>query len=191
MSNLIEKVQKQVARNAELERLLSDPATAADPNKLRDYGQELSSLSEIVQKHQIYQNGESELANAREMLADADAEMAEFLRGEMASLEQRQKALLEEFRKLVIPKDPRDEKNVYIEVRAAAGGDEAALFAADLFRMYTRYADGRGWKVELVEHSDIGIGGYKEVVALIRGKGAFSRLKYESGTHRVQRVPAT
>ncbi|MBI5880010.1 MAG: peptide chain release factor 1 [Chloroflexi bacterium] len=191
MSNLIEKVQKQVSRNAELERLLSDPATAADPNKLRDYGQELSGLSKLVQKYQVYQDGEAELTNAREMLAGADAEMSEFLRGEIQSLEERQHKLTEDFRRLVIPKDPRDDKNVFIEVRAAAGGDEAALFAADLFRMYTRYADGRGWKVELVEHSDIGIGGYKEVVALIRGKGAFSRLKYESGTHRVQRVPAT
>ena len=191
MSTLLKKVQKLVERNEELQKLLADPATAAEPRKLRDFGQELASLAEVVQKYQHYCDTETELRHAREMLGEADAEMAEFLQSEIRSLEERQRILNEEFRRLVIPKDPRDEKNVYLEIRAGAGGDEAALFAADLFRMYTRYAENRGWKVELVEHNEIGIGGYKEVIALIRGKGAYSHLKYESGVHRVQRVPAT
>ncbi len=188
---ILDKVARSAARYDELHRLLSDPAVASDPSKLRAYGQELSDLEELVQKYRRYQETEAELANAREMLGDADAEMQAFLREEIESLEHRRDVLSGELRKLVLPKDPRDEKNVYLEIRAGAGGDEAALFAADLFRMYSRYAEKRGWKAELVDANPIGIGGLKEVVALIRGKGVYSRLKYESGVHRVQRVPAT
>ena len=188
---IIEKTQRLVERYDELNRLLADPATAADTKKLRDYGQELSGLEELVAHYKQYRERETELAQAREMLADADAEMSEFLKAEINSLEARQNALLETLRKQILPKDARAAKNVFLEIRAGAGGDEAALFAASLFRMYTRYAENHHWKVELVEHNEIGIGGYKEVIALIKGKGAFSRLKYESGVHRVQRVPTT
>lgn len=188
---ILDKVQRMVARYDELQSLLADPATAADPNKLREYGQELSELEELVQRYQRFRETETELAHAREMLNEADVEMSEFLNEEIASLEARRNTLMEEMRRLLLPKDPRDAKNVYLEIRAAAGGDEAALFAADLFRMYSRYAEGKGWKVEVVDANEIGIGGYKEIIALIRGKGVYSRLKYESGTHRVQRVPAT
>ena len=188
---ILDKVARMAARYEELQRLLGDPAVTSDPAKLRAYGQELSDLEELVQKYQRYRETEAELANAREMLAGADAEMQAFLREEIGSLEHRESVLSEELRRLILPRDPRDAKNVYIEIRAGAGGDEAALFAADLFRMYSRYAEKQGWKVELVDANTIGIGGFKEVVALIRGKGVYSRLKYESGVHRVQRVPAT
>ncbi len=190
-TSILEKVQRLVARYDELNQLLADPTTAADPHKLREYGQELSNLAELVQKHQRYRETETELTHARDMLSEADAEMAEFLREEMAALEARQSILSEELRRLLLPKDPRDEKNVFLEIRAGAGGDEAALFAAELFRMYTRYAESRGWKVELIDANAIGIGGFKEVIALVRGQGVYSRLKYESGVHRVQRVPVT
>lgn len=190
-TRIVEKAQRLVERYDELHRLLADPATAADLNKLRDYGMELSALEELAQKYQHYRHSETELAHANEMLAEADEEMAAFLREEMAALDQRLAILHEELRRLVLPKDPRDSKNVFLEIRAGAGGDEAALFAADLFRMYTRYAEEQRWKVEMVDANEIGIGGYKEVVALIRGKGVYSRLKYESGVHRVQRVPTT
>ncbi|MEP7199607.1 MAG: PCRF domain-containing protein, partial [Chloroflexota bacterium] len=188
---IIEKVQRTMARYDELQRLLSEPATASDPNKLRAYGQELSGLAELAQKYQHYRDTETELGHAREMLAEGDAEMGAYLREEIASLEQRQAILTEELRRLILPKDARDDRNVFVEIRAGTGGDEAALFAADLFRMYVRYAESRGWKVELIEANEIGIGGYKEVTALIKGKGVYSRLKYESGAHRVQRVPTT
>jgi peptide chain release factor 1 len=191
MSKIIEKVQRQAERYDELQRMLSDPAVAADPKNLREYGRELSGLEELMQKYRRYRETETELAQAREMQREGDPEMGEFLRDEIASLETRQAILSEELRKLVLPKDPRDEKNVFMEIRAGTGGDEAALFAAELYRMYARYAESKGWKVELIEASEIGIGGYKEVVVLIRGKGVYSRLKYESGTHRVQRVPVT
>jgi len=191
MSKIIEKVQRSAARYDELQRLLSDPAIAADPKYLREYGQELSGLEELMQKYQRYRETETELANAREMQGEGDAEMVDFLRDEIASLDARQAILSEELRKLVLHRDPRDEKNVFMEIRAGTGGDEAALFAAELYRMYARYAESKRWKLELIEASEIGIGGYKEVVALIRGKGAYSRLKYESGAHRVQRVPVT
>jgi len=188
---LLDKVARSVARYDELNRLLSDPAVASDPAKLRAYGQESSDLAELVQKYNRYRETEAELNNAREMLGDADAEMQQFLREEIESLENRERILNDELRRLILPKDKRDAKNVYLEIRAGAGGDEAALFAADLFRMYSRYAEKHSWKVELVDANSIGIGGFKEVVALIRGKGVYSRLKYESGVHRVQRVPAT
>ena len=188
---ILDKVARSVARYDELNRLLADPAVASDPSKLRAYGQELSDLEELVQKYRRYRETEAELAGAREMLGEADAEMQAFLREEIESLDHRQDVLSEELRRLILPKDPRDAKNVYLEIRGGAGGDEAALFAADLFRMYSRYAEKHGWKVELVDANTIGIGGLKEVVALIRGKGVYSRLKYESGVHRVQRVPAT
>jgi peptide chain release factor 1 len=191
MNKILDKVQRLAERNDELNRLLSDPATASDPNKLRDYGQELSGLAELMQKYQRYRETETELEHAREMLKEADPEMSAFLAEEMESLEARKTILTEELRKLVLPKDPRDDRNVFLEIRAGTGGDEAALFAADLFRMYSRYAETRGWKVEVIEANEIGIGGYKEITALIKGKGVYSRLKYESGAHRVQRVPST
>jgi peptide chain release factor 1 len=188
---IIEKAQRLVERYDELQHLLSDPVVTADAHKLRAYGQELASLEELVEHYKHYRATETDLTHARELLVDADAEMTEFLKEEIASLEKRQHTLTDALRQLILPKDPRDAKNVFLEIRAGTGGDEAALFAADLFRMYTRYAERQSWKVELIEHNEIGIGGYKEVIALIKGKGAYSRLKYESGVHRVQRVPIT
>jgi len=159
---------------------------AAELNKER------IELEPIVEKARAYRLALKNLDEARAMLeSDQDADMHELAEADVKSLEPKIVALEDAIKALLIPKDPRDEKNVFVEIRAGTGGDEAALFAADLFRMYTRYADRQGWKSEILSESAIGIGGYKEIIFEIKGKGAFSRLKYESGVHRVQRVPVT
>jgi peptide chain release factor 1 len=159
---------------------------AAELNKER------LELEPVVEKAREYRQALKNLEEARAMLeSEEDAEMRALAEADIASLEPRIEALESEIKSLLIPRDPRDEKNVFMEIRAGTGGDEAALFAADLFRMYTRYADLQGWKTEIVSENAIGIGGYKEIIFQIKGKGAFSKLKYESGVHRVQRVPTT
>jgi len=146
----------------------------------------------LVQRFHLHQRAEREAAEASSLLREElDEEMAAFVEEEIASLKQRSEKLEQEIHLLLLPKDPRDEKNVIMEVRAGTGGDEAALFAADLYRMYTRYAESQDWRTDLLSVNEIGVGGFKEVVVQITGKGAFSRLKYESGVHRVQRVPIT
>src|SRR5688500_13454656 len=167
--------------------LVSDQAVQSDGNAYRKYSKELSDIQPLVEGFHEHLKLEEEAAQAREMAASGDAEMAAMAADELATLEARREALEQELKVLLVPKDKNDEKNVMLEIRAGTGGDEAALFAADLFRMYSRFAERQGWKVDVLNVSDSG-GGIKEVIALIEGRGAYSRLKYESGVHRVQRV---
>ena len=155
------------------------------------YVKEMGEMEPIVKKYKEYRETKDGIAEAKEMLDDGDEEMRELAKMELSELEDKLPAMEEELKVLLLPKDPNDEKNVILEIRAGTGGDEAALFGADLLRMYTRYAERNRWKTELIEVNDTTIGGIKEAVLLIKGKGAYSRLKFESGAHRVQRVPET
>lgn len=172
---------------------VSDPQIIADQSKWQKYAKELSELEPIVKKFQEYQQVKKIIAESKELLneSSSDEELRELAKLELSEMEDKVEPLEEELKVLLLPKDPNDEKNVILEIRAGTGGDEAALFGADLFRMYSRYAERCGWKTELMEMNETGIGGIKEAVLLIKGKGAYSRLKYESGAHRVQRVPET
>lgn len=179
-------------RYEELGRLMADPEIATDPQKLIGYAQERSELEDLVELYRRYSDVTQELDSTRAMLAeDLDPEMEEMAREEIATLEAQEADLQEALKQLLLPKDPRDDKNVIIEIRAGTGGDEAGLFAADLFRMYTRYAEEHKWKSEILSRNETGIGGFKEIIFILKGKGAYSRFKYESGVHRVQRVPET
>jgi len=168
---------------------MADPAVQADNAKFRSHSKALSDLQPLVDKFREYKDVLAQIAGTEEMLKDPD--MRELAQDEMGQLAARREALLAEIKILLVPKDPNDAKNIILEIRAGTGGDEAALFAADLFRMYNRHAERNGWKVELLSMSDGGVGGIKEVIAIIAGRNVYSRLKYESGVHRVQRVPQT
>lgn len=180
-----------VDRFREVEGLLSDPAIISDQKRYRELTKEHADLSEVVTVYGNYKQLCSDIEGNRELLQDSDPEMKELAKAELPELEERQAQLEEQLKLLMLPKDPNDDKNIILEIRAGTGGDEAALFAADLFRMYSRYADRHRWKVELMSASETDGGGFKEVVALISGERVYSRLKFESGTHRVQRVPET
>jgi len=189
---MFEKVGAIVARYDELNRLLSSPEVASDPNLLRTYGQEQAEVSSIVQVYRRYEALNQELTDARALREEEhDADMRAMIDDEIARMEQELEATSAELQELLVPKDPRDAKNVIVEIRAGAGGDEAGLFAADLYRMYTMYAAAQGWKTNLLSANETGIGGYKEVIFEVKGRNAYSRLKFESGVHRVQRVPVT
>ena len=190
---MLDRLQLLEDRYEQLNELLSDPEVISDIDKLREYSKEQSDLSEVVTKYRQYKNASEELADAKEMLQDddLDGEMAEMAKMEIAELAETIENLEEEMKILLLPKDPNDDKNVIMEIRAAAGGDEAALFAGDLYRMYARFAESNNWKTEVIEAQTTGIGGYKEIIFMINGNGAFSKLKYENGAHRVQRVPET
>jgi len=189
---MYEKLDLIEKRYEELNRLMADPEVATDPDRLREYAQEQAEIEELVQKYRQYKATERELSETRAMLeGELDEEMQALIKEEIERLEERREALLNELRLMLIPKDPRDERNVIVEIRAGAGGDEAGLFAADLYRMYTRYAERHGWITELLSAHETGIGGFKEVIFAVKGRGAYSRLKHESGVHRVQRVPIT
>ncbi|MGZ4128444.1 MAG: peptide chain release factor 1 [Actinomycetota bacterium] len=188
---LSQRLNEVEARFNDLERRLSDPAVSSNPEQLRVLGKEHADLRTVVEGFRKYRVLHSDLEAAREMLQESKDADATFLRDEMGQLEKRLGEMETELREALIPKDPKDEKNVIVEIRAAAGGDEAALFARDLFDMYQRYAEKHRWKVEVLSGTALGIGGLKESVFAIKGKGAYSRMKYESGVHRVQRVPAT
>jgi peptide chain release factor 1 len=180
------------AVEAQYERLMaemSDPAVQADTTKFRSHSKALSEMQPLVDKFREYKEVIEQLTATEGLMKDPD--MRELAQEELHTLESRRDALLADIRVLLVPKDPNDAKNVVLEIRAGAGGDEAALFAADLFRMYSRYAERQGWRVEVLNLSENGSGGTKEVTAIIEGRGAYSRLKYDSGVHRVQRVPAT
>ena len=179
-------------RYAQLEELMSQPDNATDPKRLMELGRERSDLSPLVETYRRYKVTKQQLAEAHEILRDgSDPDMAEMAREEIAQLEPELEAQLTEIKRLLLPKDPADDKNVIIEIRAGAGGEEAALFANELYGMYSRYADKQGWKTEILSLSPSEVGGVKEVVFEVRGQGAYSHFKYESGTHRVQRVPVT
>jgi peptide chain release factor 1 len=188
---LSQRLREVEARFKELETKLSDPAVSSDPAQLRTLGKEHSDLRDVVDAYHGYLAAEADAEAARDMLKGAPDADAAFLRDEITGYEEKMTKLEAELREMLVPKDPRDAKDVIVEIRAAAGGDEAALFARDLFEMYQRYAEAKRWKVEVLSASALGIGGYKEVVFGVKGKGAYSRLKFESGVHRVQRVPAT
>src|SRR5699024_306570 len=164
-----------------------------DSNKLRDYSKEQSDLQEVVQVYREYKEVISQLDDAKEMLDETleDDEMQEMDEMEIAGLSERQDELKEKLKILLIPKDPNDDKHIFVEIRGAAGGDEGALFTGDLYRMYFRYAEKQGWKTEVMEAHSTGVGGFKEIIFMITGKGAYSKLKFENGAHRVQRVPET
>ncbi|RST77062.1 peptide chain release factor 1 [Siminovitchia acidinfaciens] len=189
---MFDRLQSVEDRYEKLNELLSDPEIVSDSEKLREYSKEQSSISETVEVYREYKEAKSEYDDAKEMLDDKlDAEMREMVKEEIAELEDRIEELEERLKILLIPKDPNDDKNVIMEIRGAAGGDEAALFAGALYRMYSRYAEAQGWKTEVIEEHSTGLGGFKEIIFIINGNGAFSRLKYENGAHRVQRVPET
>jgi peptide chain release factor 1 len=188
---VLEKLRSVEEKYLELERKLSDPDAAGDWQVYRKLGKERADLEPVVVKYREYQKTKAEEEENRGLLADKDPELRALAQEELAVLAKRLVAIEEELRKLLVPKDPNDEKNIFLEIRAGTGGEEAALFAADLFRMYCKYAEDQGWRVEMMSTNATGVGGYKEVIALIEGKGAYSRLKYEAGVHRVQRVPAT
>jgi peptide chain release factor 1 len=191
MSDLLEKLAPFEQRFAELEEKLADPAVAGSAGEYAQVAKEHASLRSIVQAAAAIREIFAQQADATSILEDPDEEVRELARAELAGLEQKRTALEQEIRVLLIPRDPNDEKNAIIEIRAGAGGDEAALFAADLFRMYGRYAERYGWKVEPISLSQTDGGGIREVIANITGKDIYSRLKYERGVHRVQRVPTT
>jgi peptide chain release factor 1 len=186
---MLDKLTAAEARYNQLMSEMADPAVQADTVKFRTHSKELSELQELVEQFRVYQDVTAQIAATQELTKDPD--MRELAVEELHGLEKRRDALAAELKLLLIPKDPNDAKNVVLEIRAGTGGDEAANFASDLFRMYSRYAERQGWKLEVLNLSETGVGGTKEVIALIEGKGAFGRLKYESGVHRVQRVPET
>ena len=189
---MLEKLDFLTDKYKDLSKKISDPEIIANNAVWTKYVKEHAEIEPVVTKYQQYKKTVSELAEAREMLADAkDKELEDLIKSEIAELSDRKEALEEELKVLLLPKDPNDEKNVFVEIRAGTGGEEAALFAGTLFRMYNRYAERRGWKAEIISANETNIGGFKEVVFMLEGKGAYSRLKYESGVHRVQRVPTT
>ncbi len=189
---VLEKVAAFEHRYDELNTLMADPAVATDPARVAGLARERADLEEIVNLYRAYRSAEAELAGAQWMIeTETDPDLMDMARAEVERLEAEQAQRLEQFHRLVLPKDPNDDKNVIVEIRAGTGGDEAGLFAADLFRMYARWAEEHSYRAEVMSHNETGIGGFKEVIFQVRGRGAFSRLKYESGVHRVQRVPVT
>ncbi|MDQ0428306.1 MULTISPECIES: peptide chain release factor 1 [Caryophanaceae] len=189
---MFDRLQSVEDRYDRLNELLSDPDIVSDTNKLREYSKEQSDLQDTVETYREYKDLTAQLAEAKAMFDDKmDADMREMVKEEVSELEGQITVVEERLHKLLIPKDPNDDKNVIMEIRGAAGGDEAALFAGDLYRMYTRFAESNGWKVQVMDSSPTGLGGFKEIVFMITGKGAYSKMKYENGAHRVQRVPET
>lgn len=189
---MFDRLQAVEMRYDKLTELLSDPEVISDTKKLREYSKEQSDIQETVEAYREYKDVKEQLEGAKAMLEDKmDADMREMVKEEISELEEQQEALAERLHILLLPKDPNDDKNVIMEIRGAAGGDEAALFAGDLYRMYSRYAEAQGWKTEVMEAASTGVGGYKEIIFMITGKGAYSKLKFENGAHRVQRVPET
>lgn len=186
-----QKLEHIQERHQEINALLADPATAADPAQLRKLSQEHAQLSPLVEAFGDYQSVLEELAAATEMLEESDPEIREMAREDLAANERRRAALELDLQNLLLPTDPHDDHNCFVEVRAGTGGNEAALFAGDLVKMYIRYADNRGWRIELITSSEGEAGGFKEAILHVVGRGAYARFKFESGAHRVQRVPET
>ena len=188
---MLNKLEEVVDRFREVEGLLSDPTVVNDQNRYRALTKEHAELIDVVSSYDRYCQVRQELSGSQELLKDPDPDVRDMAGAEVADLQAEKKQLEAQLKLMLLPKDPNDSRNVILEVRAGTGGDEAALFAGDLFRMYTRYAENRGWTVELLSSAESEAGGFKEVIAMITGNGAYSRFKYESGTHRVQRVPET
>ncbi|MBI2853758.1 MAG: peptide chain release factor 1 [Chloroflexi bacterium] len=189
---MIDRLELLEKRYEELTQLMADPQVSSDPTRLQEVARERAGLEDVVTKYREYMVISRSLEQTKEMLdTRLDEEMVNLVREEIASLELRREKLQQELKVALLPKDPNDEKDVIVEIRAGTGGQEAGLFAADLFRMYTRYAQSKGWQTEIIDSSESERGGYKEIIFEVRGRGAFSRLKYERGVHRVQRVPIT
>jgi len=191
-ASILDKLGQVEERYEQLGRLLADPEVVTDYTRVKEYAQERSDISELVESFRAFRELSEELGQTRGMLDDSlDEEMLSLVQAELERLTSRRDELEHRLKLMLLPRDRNDERNVIVEIRAGTGGDEAALFAADLFRMYARYAEGKGWKTELLSTNMIGIGGFKEVIFEVEGRGAYSRLKHESGVHRVQRVPLT
>ena len=188
---MFDKLDGIEERFLEIEQRLSDPDVINDRESYQKYVREHAELSKIVAVYGDFKKVSQAIRESQELLKDSDPEIKELARDEINTLSRQQDKIEAALKKLLLPKDPSDEKNIILEIRAGTGGEEAALFAADLFRMYDRYAENRNWKVEVLTHHPTGVGGFKEIIALVNGKGAYSAFKYESGTHRVQRVPTT
>ncbi len=188
---MFDKLNAVESRYAELADLLANPAVQSDAAKYREHSKALSELEPVVDRYREYKRVAAQADGARDLIQAGDAEMAALAKDELKELEPKLEALQGELKVLLLPRDPNDEKNVLLEIRAGTGGDEAALFAGELFRMYSRFAERQGWKMDVMTFSETGIGGIKEAIASIEGKRVYSQLKYESGVHRVQRVPAT
>ncbi len=189
---MFEKLNGLEEKYDDLTQKLGDPEVLANQDQFRTCAKAHAELEEVVSTYREFKEVSQELLDTQELLkTETDKEMIALAREEVDALTERQEALEQDLRMLLIPKDPNDEKNIVLEIRAGTGGEEAALFAADLFRMYSKYAEQQGWNVEILSENPIGIGGLKEIIALIEGKGVYSRLKFESGVHRVQRVPVT
>ncbi|MGO9516548.1 MAG: peptide chain release factor 1 [Candidatus Korobacteraceae bacterium] len=189
---MFERLEQIESKYEELNRALASPETVSDSQRYQKTAKAHSDVAPIVDKYREYKDLTRGIQESKTMLADeSDPEMRAYAQEELTQLEERVQRVEEELKVLLLPKDPNDEKNVIVEIRAGTGGDEATLFAAEIFRMYTRYAEGQRWKVEVLSTSESGVGGLKEAIAIIEGQGVYSRLKYESGVHRVQRVPQT
>jgi peptide chain release factor 1 len=188
---MLEKLKIIEDKYEEITKLLSDPNIITNPSELQKYSKEQSELQPLVEKIREYNKLIKDIKEAEELLKGGDGDLRELAEIELEELKQKKPKIEEELKIMLLPKDPRDEKNVILEIRAGTGGEEAALFAADLFKMYMKYAENKKWKIEMIDINTTGLGGIKEVIASIQGKNAYSRLKYESGVHRVQRVPIT
>jgi peptide chain release factor 1 len=190
--NVQDRLAQLEARYEQLNELLADPQVLADPQQVQRYSREQASLAEVVSLYRERKRVQEEVEGARALLADGrDPDLTELAREEVRLLEAREAELQAKLRLALLPKDPNDERDVIVEIRAGAGGEEAGLFAADLFRMYARYAERQGWQTDVISAGETGVGGFREVIFEVKGAGAYSRLKYESGVHRVQRVPVT
>ncbi|EEX36632.1 MULTISPECIES: peptide chain release factor 1 [Vibrio] len=190
-ASILVKLESLVERYEEVQHLLGDPAVIGDQNKFRSLSKEYSQLEEVTKCFQAYQQAQEDFVAAEEMTKEDDAEMREMAQDEMKAAKAEIERLSAELQILLLPKDPNDDRNCFLEIRAGAGGDEAGIFAGDLFRMYSRFAEKKGWRIEVMSASEAEHGGYKEMIAKVNGDGAYGVLKFESGGHRVQRVPAT
>ena len=189
---MFDRLEKSVERYHEINRLMSDPFVAADPRRSRDLGRELRALEPIVKAYERYRKIQQDFEGSKGLVeSGSDPELRALASDEMQSLKAELATLEEELKLLLVPRDPNDDKNFIMEIRAGTGGEEAALFAADLFRMYSRFAERKGWRAELLDWNETGKGGYKEVSLSVSGEGGYGQMKYESGVHRVQRVPET
>ena len=189
---MFDKLEKLIARYEEITQLLSDPAVISNQESYRELSKEHAEKTEIVRKYQQYKKSRTDVENLKHLAEnEVDLEMREFATAELAEAQAKFLKLEEDLKILLVPKDPNDDKDCIVEIRGGTGGEEAALFAADLYRMYTRYAERAGWKTELMDWNDTGLGGFKEVIFSLKGNGAYGALKFESGVHRVQRVPET
>lgn len=188
---MFDKLEEVERKFEALTQKLSDPTLSSNPKEFQMIAKEQASLSELIETYRIYKKINQQIEENRLLLNESDEEMRSMAKEELNSLELQKEEISQKLKVLILPKDPNDEKNIFLEIRAGAGGDEAALFASDLFRMYCRYAERKKWRVELMDTNSTGIGGFKEVIAMITGQNVYSDLKYESGVHRVQRVPRT